>query len=74
MRHVLKALAFMATLLMDWGPLVTMLSLDCTPIFPPIRQLGQSLALGCAREFACVAKVLTPLAPTPTFFEIINIL
>ncbi len=56
MRHILRALAFAATLLTDWGPLVTMPFLDCTPIFPPIRQLGQSLALGHVREFAHVAK------------------
>jgi len=53
---------------------VTLPSLDPMPIFPPIHQLGQSLALGHAREFACVAKAITPLAPTPTFFEIISTL
>jgi len=51
----------------DQAVVVTMPSLDPTPILPHACQLEQSLALGCAKEFAHTTKVLAPIALASTF-------
>jgi len=48
--------------------------LDPTPILPHPCRLGQSLALGCAKELTHTTKVLAPVALSSTFFETINAL
>ncbi len=56
------------------APVVIMLSLDPTPILPHACQFKKSLALGHAKEFTHITKVLAPIALVSTFYETINAL
>jgi hypothetical protein len=58
----------------DRALVVTVSSLDPTPILPHACQLEQSLALGRAKEFAHTTKVLAPIALVSIFFKTINAL
>ncbi len=51
----------------DHALVVTVPSLDPTPILPHACQLEQSLALGCVTEFTHTTKVLAPIALASTF-------
>ncbi len=56
------------------APIVTVPSLDPTPVLPHACHLGQSLALGHVKEFAHTTKVLAPIALGSTFSKIVNAL
>jgi len=73
-KHLLKAQAFVVALPTNRALVLIVPFLDPIPIVPYACWLRQSLALGRAKEFAHITKVLAPIALASTFFETINTL
>jgi hypothetical protein len=42
------------------------------PLWHPPHELGQTLALGCTREFACAATILAPFAIALAFSKMVS--
>ncbi len=71
MEHFFQRQVLAVTIPLDQGPSMPLLPSYSSSNVPPSWQLGRSLVLRCAKEYACARRALAPLAPIVASLKVV---